>query len=837
MKRFFTLLMMWTVVATIYAIPAHPRLLKHTQKDGTTLFLRLQGDEYMHYYLNTQNGTKMLKGEDGDYYLMPDSLIQEVSLKARARRSMENERRKSRLAGLAKVGGISQGMKGKKKGIVILVNFTDKKFASGHVQTTFDQMFNLQGYHTDGHIGSVKDYFKDQSYGQFELDFDVVGPVTVSHTMSYYGGNDSNDNDLRPGHMVKEACQLANSQVNFADYDWDGDEEVDQVFVIYAGYGENYGADENTIWPHEWNLYSATGSDLTLDGVKIHTYACTAELSGTSGTTLNGIGTACHEFSHCLGYPDYYDTDYSGGQGMNSYDVMDSGSYNGPNGNGEVPCGFSAYERWVAGWLTPEELTEPCCIKGMADLGDEPQAFVIFNSAHKDEFFLLENRQDTRWFAYVDKVNAGHGLFITHIDYNESVWAQNAPNDTKSRQRVTWVPADKNYGTYNSSDAYWTVSETQGKGDFFPGSKSVTSFTPSDWSTTGGKWYNSENGTYYSPHFLSDIKETNGSIAFNFDGGDDGTRYTVTYHPGAGQCTTPSWTQQKKGESATLPSCTLESDLWTFAGWCTSLVEETQTQPSIMKAGSTYKPEDDCTLYAVYVRTEGTGEEVYGQYVLDYNEETALSTSIKWGSYGTAYNYTASDGGLWVIKAYKYQGIQLNNAKDASIKVPNCPGDITTIEIVENTTYAAKALYFSTTDYTGKNSPTVVVQSETSRTPVIDLTGKGLKTGYIYTTGKGATSITRIVVNYGIEPPHTWATHPAQEGDINKDGIISLDDLCQLIALLNNPSAHIPSEADINHDTLYDLIDVTQLEQIILKALNKTGKVCAKPNDKVSAEQ
>ena len=198
--------------------------------------------------------------------------------------------------------------------------------------------------------------------------------------MSYYGSNDSFGNDAHAYEMVIEACQQIDDEVNFADYDWNGDGVVEQVFVVYAGYGENYaGSPSNTIWPHEWDLESASGSTLQLDDVTINVYACAAELCGSSGTAMNGIGCSAHEFSHCLGYPDFYDTTYSGGIGMSKFDVLCSGSYGGPQNRGEVPCGFTAYERWMAGWLEPIELEHPDDIKDMPALNDEPVAYIIFN--------------------------------------------------------------------------------------------------------------------------------------------------------------------------------------------------------------------------------------------------------------------------------------------------------------------------------------------------------------------------------------------------------------------------------------------------------------------------
>ncbi len=219
---------------------------------------------------------------------------------------------------------------GEKRGLVILVNFADLAMVSETAQADFDAQFNEEGYSKSGHVGSVSDYFYEQSYEQFRLRFDVVGPITVSQDMAYYGGNDGGS-DQAVCTLVIEACKMVDELVDFSDYDWDGDNEVDQVFLIYAGYGENFtGVSEDAIWPHEWDLSSGksygdgTGA-LTLDGVKIDTYAMSCELYGKSGDQMDGIGMACHEFAHCLGYPDFYDTSYKGGWGMQAGDLMDSG--------------------------------------------------------------------------------------------------------------------------------------------------------------------------------------------------------------------------------------------------------------------------------------------------------------------------------------------------------------------------------------------------------------------------------------------------------------------------------------------------------------------------------
>ena len=306
------------------------------------------------------------------------------------------------------------------RGLIILVEFPNQRFREENDLLLFSRIANEQGFSERGFKGSVSDYFHDQSNGLLQLTFDVVGPVLVSNDYEYYGKNvPPDDYDAHPDEMVVEACQQVDEEVNFADYDWDGDGYVEQVVVIYAGQGEANGGGKTTIWPHEWELTESDyGKHLQLDKVRISTYACSSELS--SPTRIDGIGTICHEFSHCLGLPDMYDEDQRN-YGMGYWDIMDNGCY---NGNGFQPAGFTAYEKMYCGWLEPTVLSKDTLISGVEPLSEGGEAFIIYNDAHPDEFFMLENRQMTSW----DKSLPGSGLLVYHVDYNADAWFWNVVN-------------------------------------------------------------------------------------------------------------------------------------------------------------------------------------------------------------------------------------------------------------------------------------------------------------------------------------------------------------------------------------------------------------------------
>ena len=330
---------------------------------------------------------------------------------------------------------------GEKHGLIILVEFPDTKFQSEDSYQIWSDIANLEGYSDNKAPGSVSDYFYDQSYGQFRLVFDVVGPFEAQHEHAYYGtnkdwGKPTGWFDQNVGELVEEVCQAASDQVHFADYDWNGDGEVDQVFLLYAGHGENdyWSKDSTVIWPHMALMEEDWGYEggLQVQGMRVNTYACSNELSSIN--KLVGIGTFCHEFSHCLGLPDLYDTE-RGTSVLGSYDLMDSGCY---NGNGWCPVGYSSYERYVCGWLTPVEVNDPHSVD-IQPLTRDPEACLYRASPDANDYYLIENRQKESWDATIPVA----GLLAWHIDYDEQAWIENTVNNDPDHLRVEHMTPDE----------------------------------------------------------------------------------------------------------------------------------------------------------------------------------------------------------------------------------------------------------------------------------------------------------------------------------------------------------------------------------------------------------
>lgn len=507
----------------LFAAPAKRGYMLLKQPDGTFLSLQLRGDEYLHYY-ETPDGKIVMQDIDGffKYATLQNGSLQtsnmvahnpeERSLTESAFIQMLNQNKlqesasqqrsniaKARRANMEKSAAFPSS--GEVHGLVLLVEFSDVAFKTNSPLETFINHTNQENYTTNGATGSVRDYFISQSSGIFTPKFDVYGPITLPKTMSYYGKN-VGGNDQHPAEMTRDACQLASSQfgVDFSKYDLDEDGIVDLVYVVYAGYGEAQGGEANTIWPHAWDI-AGEGLSLRLNGKSIRKYACSSELSGNTGQNLDGIGTFCHEFSHCLGLPDLYNTSgQSQSFGMGEWDIMDAGSYNNAS---KTPSGYSAYEKSSVGWLTLQELTQPQDIE-LTNLHESNEAYVIYSDRNRNEYFIFENRQLSGWDTYLP----ADGLLITHIDYLKSAWDYNTVNNSPSHPRVSLVPADNELLLYNGYN--YTQYRNSLYGDPYPGTKGNTSFT--DTSIPAAKLYTG--GMLGKP--VIDIAYANGIITFSF---------------------------------------------------------------------------------------------------------------------------------------------------------------------------------------------------------------------------------------------------------------------------------------------------------------------------------
>ena len=487
MKKIGLIAVLSVMVCSAWAVPARRGEIVKTQPDGTQIVVYQHGDEHFHWMTN-EKGEWLKMDVDGFYRVTEALSAEQIEAK--------------RMAAPSRAAQAATPLNIAPRGLVILVNFTDVAFETDKAE--MDSMLTGKNYTRDYSYfyrgkkqsitskGSAWQYFYDSSNGHYDPQFDVIGPVTVSKNMAYYGKNVS-DFDAAPWTMVKEACQLVDDSVDFKQYDNNNDGYVDFVYVIYAGYGEADGGDKNTIWPHSYWLLEA-GITCKLDGKYVDLYACGNEMDSRTNYHT-GIGTFCHEFSHVLGLPDLYETTgYGTYKTIGAWSILDYGPY---NNDGNTPPAYSAYEQFFMGWLMPRlivdaenvELEELQASNSALLISSSDQHNLIGNDPKPTTFYLLENRQQVGWDEYLP----GHGLMLTKVQYSQDKWEQNTVNNSSSRMGVDLIEADGKKPS-SSSNGY-----TGKAGDLFP---------------AGATEY-----LGITNHSIEDVSEQDGIIYFKYRGG------------------------------------------------------------------------------------------------------------------------------------------------------------------------------------------------------------------------------------------------------------------------------------------------------------------------------
>ena len=475
------------------AVPADPTPAQVTQPDGTKVTVVLHGDEFFNY-LTTVDGYTVVKNKagyltyarlDGNRLVASDLIARDAEHRSAADQAVlatlpkglkSNEmvqqgkrmlnHRNSLLRGIGHGGHMDYS---KFRGLIILVNYTDRKFAdyvpSNYMPYDFyNDMVNGHDYNgftlpagtkVDA-MGSVRDYYYDNSFQQFDPHFDVLGPVDVPFACT-------DAHQFHCDSIFFAALEALDDEVDFSQYDTDEDGTADMVFFLVAGFGsDNSANDRDYLWPHMNNFTESP----VLDGVNFSLYACSTNMTGEEGDYISynnvaGIGTICHEFSHCLGLPDFYDTDAEGSGGTNrnypmTWSIMASGFR---SNMGRNPVGYSLFERYALGFATPTLIEGEGTITIPAL--ERSNMGYRMNTTNPGEYFIIENRQRVKW----DKNLAGPGMLVWRVDSsNVDVWENNLVNSNPNRSYYELLRAKFN----GMSDSY---------NDPFPGVAGITSIT------------------------------------------------------------------------------------------------------------------------------------------------------------------------------------------------------------------------------------------------------------------------------------------------------------------------------------------------------------------------
>ena len=559
---------------TAGAVKMKPGINIIKQADGTTITVRAYGDEDLSYFLASdgtllyQEGTNFyIAGVKADGTLYSTGVlahepsmrtIKEISaIKAQNAKafynSMETQAKanKVRREPMTPDNSLLPSL-GKHKIPVILVEFSDVEFSVENPKATFDKYLNgkeLFNKETDPEMGqnyaSVAKYFKDMSFGKFEPEFEVYGPVNLGKPLATYGAGYSSQENM--GLLLTDACTAVDDEVDFTQYDSNDDGNIDLIYIIYAGFSQSI-AGNSTDCIHPKSGYLSLAK--SFDGMDVKRYGVNNELNGTpadqaNGPIINGIGLFCHEFSHCMGLPDLYPKSGSIAeacinQNMDYWSLMDAGEY---TANGYRPTAYTAWERERLGWMEIGTLTGPSNVE-LKSLDEGGAAFRIYNDKDETghEYYIVENVQNNGW----NKNLFGNGLMVTHVDYLSSQFSLGGckVNNTGGHPRMHVMAADgmfvpeyflgstieDSYITFLKEHNADLVAKYGGQvfsiedykaeaaGDLFPGTSNATSLT--DDSQPMKAWtYNGETMGKPITDITNDTEK--GIVSFKFMGGGE----------------------------------------------------------------------------------------------------------------------------------------------------------------------------------------------------------------------------------------------------------------------------------------------------------------------------
>lgn len=529
MKKILTFLFVIVLgIVSVNAVPAYPNPIKFKQPDGAIVTVFVKGDEKVHWR-ETLDGYTLVFNKDGyltyaikdangdlqssnvvvteieDRDIVANSLLQGISKREFYSESQVSillqvwSAYKETTSKIERKGSLIGGY----KAVCVLAQFPEKQLI--HSKSDFENLMNGIGYNGYGASGSVKEFFLETSYNQFNLTIEIVGPYTTPESELYYAGANGS---ARCNMLAKWLAMEADKDIDYSECDNDEDGVVDNFHFIFAGYGQESGV-KDVIWSHSWAF-----DEITLDGKKLSRYSCSPELNGNSGDTITAIGVIGHEISHAFGSGDYYDTDYArGGQfdGTGNWDVMAGGNW---NNEGNTPAHHNLYEKIKFGWIKEEMLSKKATVTNMPSSTFNPIAYRV-NTTTPNEYFLIENRQNTNFNSYVP----GHGLLICRVHSEIETYINYNSVNTHHPLRYYPVCASSDVAIPNSKEKSYGV--INGDGCTFPGSTNNREFTDS--STPSMQSWAGQN----SNKPITNIVEDGDFISFDFMGGGD----EVTYFP------------------------------------------------------------------------------------------------------------------------------------------------------------------------------------------------------------------------------------------------------------------------------------------------------------------
>lgn len=502
----FIILLLLGLTGIASAVPAPGRPVSVTQPDGSVLTVIVHGDERLSW-ITTVDGYSIQKNADGYFEYVkrirngkavlsgiratepeqrPDKENawlnrQPKNLKGTARpmemRPVSEKQPKGQVADgvFWQIWSFGFASEPDFKGLLVPVNFADYELQAS--AETLDSMMNCPDY-TNGHlIGSVHDYYHDMSQGKFDFKITVLPPFTANGNRDSYG---TYSTDIK--YEVLDYVKSILTEEQQAEYDRNGDGEIDHISIVFAGHGQEFTGNKGMIWSHN-TIVDATS------------FSCIAEIDNYDD--LPGIETYCHEFGHVLGLADHYDIDYDENGLADHPAVHDLMSSNTATGN---PVPLSAFSRFILGWNALKIITaDDAGIYHLPDMLANNHDLRI-NTQTPGEFFVLENRSTKDKWQHNPYL--GHGLLIFRVDSTRYI-------DLKTYNKVNYDGTHLSYALMRADNSASFYTEDIA-GDYFPHGTDYPAFT--DETTPSARALDGTPTTLP----LTDITEENDTITFTF---------------------------------------------------------------------------------------------------------------------------------------------------------------------------------------------------------------------------------------------------------------------------------------------------------------------------------
>jgi M6 family metalloprotease-like protein/MYXO-CTERM domain-containing protein len=433
------------------AVPAPPFPIQLQQPDGSSITGYLRGDEFLSWAEDMLGYSLVRDPADGflRYAVLgrDGNLIPTVYLPGK-----DDPRRLPLLPGIRPTKDAIRRVVDYKRSLfpaapgtkwsgdipnlVILVKFANQ--SSHFTKAQFDSVMN-------GSSGSVKAYYGEISYNQWNIVSTVTDWINLSQNDQYYAYNSAYPYG-HPEQMIREAVDYLNSQnFDFTRFDSNHDGVIDAVDVIHSGYGYEYSNNQAHIHSHFAYLSWTIGDITTHDGIRIVAYHTEPEYRSDM-TNITQIGVIVHESGHFFGLPDLYDYDYDSG-GVGLWCLMSAGPWAGPNMDGTVPTHLSAWGKYQLGMAQPTHIQATSTGRTLLPVESNSNMVLVNYQMPTNQYFIMENRQKTGFDAYLP----GSGLLIYHVDQGQS------DNNNQNRYLVDVEQADGrrdlNLDAYNVGDS------------------------------------------------------------------------------------------------------------------------------------------------------------------------------------------------------------------------------------------------------------------------------------------------------------------------------------------------------------------------------------------------